>query len=957
MGLGGILFALSFMTVFITFGVGNFAVVTLSESLPAAAVRSAWIVFLVFYSTVGLTVFVLYRKANRGIIRWQESDAALKESERRFRMLFEMSPEAILLVSEEERIIDCNEAAEVVIQRSKEELTQTNMLDLIVENTTEGFQRTLWNEVLSGEFSGELTLRGGTGEVIPGEVKSRRLQLEEGGLCLVILSDISERKEAENAVLMSEERFSKAFHASPAPTALSTLEDGIIIDANQSFVRMLGYDRQELIGRSSRELGIFVNPDQGAILAEMLRSRGCLHEEHILLQSKSGEMRNVLVSVDLIRFGGEEFLLSLFCDVTERKQAEERLRDSEERLRLLSEFAPFGIALIDAGQGIEYFNPRFTEIFGFSAEESPDFKTWLDHVCPDAIQRESAEPLCAEESGWEAGIGRTRSATVTLRSKEGELKTCLLQSVAIRHGKHVLTAEDITLRTRAEEALRESEEKYRLLVDNANEAIFVLQEGLLKFFNPFTAYLTEFDTQELNGSSFVQMVHPDDRETVLDYDLRILSGQTVPGDFSFRIKSKSGKELWVQQSAVPTKWDGLPATLNFLKDITQQKHLESQLLHAIKMEAVGTLAGGIAHDFNNLLQAILGYADLIRIKKPDAQQWAKELDEIVHAARRGSDLVRQLLTFSRKIDSRLRPVDLNHEILKVKGILERTIFKMISIELSLAPQLKTINADPSQLEQVLINLAVNARDAMPGGGRLSIRTENVTLDETFCSARLHMKPGEYVLLSVADSGHGMDQKTMERIFEPFFTTKETGRGTGLGLPMVYGIIKNHGGFILCDSNLGRGTVFSIYLPVLKRGEGGILDRKGAREGLKGGIETILFVDDEEPLRRYGAEVLSSFGYTVLTAESTQTAVRIYAREWPTIDLIIVDLIMPNQGGMDCMEKLLKINPKARIIVASGHFPDAVTRGLIQERAAAFIQKPYSVESILKTVHSALEKNL
>lgn len=918
--------------------------------------KSSGFSILALFAAVAMSLLVLYRKANQGIAHWKRSEKALMDSEKRFRTLFELSPQAILLLTTDGKIIDGNEAAGEIIRCSREELMQMELRDLFTKSTAACLHGKTHGRILDGDFFGELEISGKDGVTIPVELTSRTLELNGEKFSLVVLSDITERKEAQNAVLMSEERFSKAFHSSPAPTALSTVQEGIFIDVNTSFLRMLGYGREELIGRSSRDVRLFEHASQREVIARRCREVGSLSEELVRVRSKSGEIRDVLMSVELIRFGGENFLLSLFNDVTERKRAETNLRESEEKLRLLSEFAPFGIALMNEWLEIEHVNPRFTELFGHTQEELVDFEGWLIDVCPDLEQRVLLESLCHMnlDASWEMEYGQVKDATALLRSNEGTLKTFLLRSVAIRGGKYLLTAEDITFRKCAEEALRESEEKYRLLVDNANEAIFIAQNGIVKFPNPFTIQLTGFTGEELASIPFVEMIHPEDREMVLDYDLRILSGQKVPGDFSFRLREKKGKELWVQQSAVATTWEGLPATLNFLKDITEQKQLELQLLHAVKMEAVGTLAGGIAHDFNNLLQAILGYADLIRIKKPDAETWARELQEIVKAARRGSELVRQLLTFSRKIESKLRPLDLNHEVTQVSGILERTIPKMISIELSLASDLKTINADSSQLEQVLVNLAVNARDAMPAGGKLTIRTENVVLDEAFCAVHLDMKPGEYVLLEVTDTGHGMDQKTMERVFEPFFTTKEAGKGTGLGLPMVYGIVKNHGGFIICDSILGHGTAFSIYLPVLRLSNG-IDYRTAVSEELKGGIETILVIDDEEAIRSYCSEVLSKFGYTVLTAESSDSALKIYAREWPTIDLVMIDLIMPNQSGMECLDKLLKINPLARIIIASGHFPDAATRKMIQDRAGTFIQKPYGIESLLKSVRRVLEE--
>jgi two-component system cell cycle sensor histidine kinase/response regulator CckA len=268
----------------------------------------------------------------------------------------------------------------------------------------------------------------------------------------------------------------------------------------------------------------------------------------------------------------------------------------------------------------------------------------------------------------------------------------------------------------------------------------------------------------------------------------------------------------VDINVVIIEWTGQPASLNFLRDTTARRQLETALMHAQKMGAVGTLAGGWAHDFNNLLQGIQGYTELLLLDKPAGDNDYTELQEISKAAGRGAELTRQLLTFSRKVESRLRPVNLNREVLNVTQLLRRTIPKMIRIELRLAPELRQVNADANQIEQVLMNLAVNANDAMPGGGRFAIETANVTLDEKYCMMHEGARPGEHVLLSVTDTGCGMDKETLEHIFEPFYTTKGVGKGTGLGLAMVYGIVKNHWGYITCSSKLGTGTPFKIYLP-------------------------------------------------------------------------------------------------------------------------------------------------
>lgn len=385
----------------------------------------------------------------------------------------------------------------------------------------------------------------------------------------------------------------------------------------------------------------------------------------------------------------------------------------------------------------------------------------------------------------------------------------------------------------------------------------------------------------------------------------------------------------------------------------ERDSLQSQLFQAQKMEAVGILSGGIAHDFNNLLQVIQGYSDLALFYIPEGQKAHTHLREIKKATRSAAELTQGLLTFSRQIESKLRPVDVNHEIRAVTAMLSRTIPKMVEIRTKLEEGIHTVNADPSQLQQVLINLALNARDAMPGGGTFTIETCNLRLDEAYCRTHLGTKPGDYVLLSVTDDGSGMDSKTKARIFDPFFTTKEMGKGTGLGLSIAYGIIRSHGGHILCYSEPGEGTAFKIYLPAIV--EEGISSSKAINiEALKGGTETVLIIDDEEMVRQLAVETLSNFGYRVLSAPDGRQGIDLYRERPDSIDLVILDLIMPEMGGRQCLESILQINASAKVVIASGHSANGQLEDAHRMGSAAIISKPYDVTSLLTLVRQVLD---
>ena len=389
---------------------------------------------------------------------------------------------------------------------------------------------------------------------------------------------------------------------------------------------------------------------------------------------------------------------------------------------------------------------------------------------------------------------------------------------------------DINERKRAEEALRQSEENYRRLFEEAKraeelyrsllnssaDAIVVYDlEGKVRFVNPSFTQTFGWTLEELVGKRIPFV--PDSEEEVTEAKIRRVLEGGAPANFETRRLTKDGRILSVTISG--SRYDdheGVPAgILVILHDITRTKALEAQFRQVQKMEAIGTLAGGIAHDFNNLLQVIGGYAQLLLWGKSAMDSGLQELQEIQKAVQRAAQLIRQLLTFSRKVEGKRRPLDLNREILEAEKVLKVTLPKMIAIDLHLGSRLEAVNADPVQIEQILLNLGSNAADAMPDGGRLILETRNASLDEEFCHHHLGAKPGDYVLLKVADTGQGMDRETVQHIFEPFFTTKEVGKGTGLGLASVYGIVKSHGGYILCESELGQGTAFRIYLPVIQ----------------------------------------------------------------------------------------------------------------------------------------------
>lgn len=504
-----------------------------------------------------------------------------------------------------------------------------------------------------------------------------------------------------------------------------------------------------------------------------------------------------------------------------------------------------------------------------------------------------------------------------------------------------------------ENSVAESEVKYRMLVEHANEGIFIVQDGVVQFPNPKTCELLEYTEEELSSISFMELVSEDDRETTFER-YHLMANERKPSVMlPFRIVSKSGKVLWVDMNSVPIEWKGRAATLHLLRDITQRKIMEIELMQAQKMEAIGTLAGGIAHEFNNLLQVISGSLQLLFKTKSGDHPDARYLNHIDKAVQRATTLTKKLLVYSRKVESQLEVVDLNHQVAQVCELLERLIPKMITIEQDLDPELSAVRADPAQLEQIIMNLAVNARDAMSHGGRFALRTRNVLVDDEYCRSHVGTIPGRYVCLGVSDTGHGMDQDVLERIFDPFFTTKEPGKGTGLGLAIVYSIVTNHNGFVRCRSEKGKGTSFDIYFPVVTEEVVSKRSSKVVEGEVQGNGETILLVDDEQEVLEVGRELLERFGYKVLIAHDGEDAMDVFSEFEKDVQCVILDLNMPGVDGQACLERLLERSPRIRIIVATGYLEKERRKEMIQSGASGFITKPYRFTDMLRELRRVL----
>jgi len=503
-----------------------------------------------------------------------------------------------------------------------------------------------------------------------------------------------------------------------------------------------------------------------------------------------------------------------------------------------------------------------------------------------------------------------------------------------------------------EKALREELEKYRFVVENARDAVVILQNGVVKFSNQKAAEMAGCPAEQMAMTPITDLVHPEDRNRLLGLMTNHPKAEGGVGTCVFRLKQGNREDRWFHCHKVPITWEGEPATLSFLSDITRHKRLEAQIRQAQKMEAMGTLAGGIAHDFNNILGAIIGYTELMLFDIPEDTRVRTTLKHVLEAGYRAKDLVKQIVAFSRQSEQEFRPVKMSLVIKEALNLLRASLPTTIAIVQDIPSDLPLVKGDSTQIHQVLMNLCANAAHAMRvGGGTLQLGLGVIDYTPESVAILSDLQPGRYVRLEVSDTGHGMTRDTVDRIFDPFFTTKEKGQGTGMGLSVVHGIVESHGGAITVYSEPGRGSSFHVYLPALEGGEEAHREPLGP---VPGGTESVLFLDDEKALVEMGKQLLERLGYTVVGRSSSIEALEAFRAQPDKFDLVITDMTMPHMTGDALARELMRIRPAIPIILCTG-FSEQIS----EEKAAAmgikgYIMKPLVIRELAQAIRKALD---
>jgi PAS domain S-box-containing protein len=761
-----------------------------------------------------------------------------------------------------------------------------------------------------------------------------------------------EAQRLQEAIKRAKREWELTFDAVPEPVCLLD-EQCRILRANRAAAEMLGVTYAQLIGKHWCEsLDPGAKHGEDCLLARKLRESD--RPQLDIAVARLGRIFDTTASLVRDAGGALTGYVCVMRDITERRQAEEALRESEELFRSLFEEAPVAYHEIDSEGIIRRVNRTECNWLGYGPGEMLGRPAW-DFVVPE--QRETARAAVREkmrapftpapfQREWLCRDGRR----LTVEMHENLILGAQGEVLAIRTA--VL---DITERRQAEEALRESEERYRSLFENAPYGIYrVALDGRLLQVNPaFVAMLGYGSKHELLARNILTDVYSTPEERLRLVEQALQSGRFEDAETEFR--RRDGTLIAVRLvGRILRQPDGAVAGFEMMaENVTERKHLEEQFRQVQKMEAIGRLAGGVAHDFNNLLMVIRGYGDLLLEQLEEGDRRRRSADEIVKAAERAASLTRQLLAFSRKQVLQPRVLDLNAVVANLGKMLPRLIGEDVQLATILQPGLGRVKADPGQLEQVLMNLAVNARDAMPQGGKLTVETADAELDEEYAAGHPDVAPGRYVCLAVSDTGCGMDAETRAYIFEPFFTTKERGRGTGLGLPTVYGIIKQSGGHIWVYSEVDKGTVFKIYLPTIAQmaEEAAAADRP---EPPGSGHETILLVEDESDVRAILCDVLSHSGYKVLEAGEGSEALRVCGQHPEPIHLIITDLVMPRMGGRELIERLCALRPESRVIYMSGYTDDTLVHAGVLEAGIPFLQKPFTSGAVVRKVREVLD---
>jgi|WetSurMetagenome_2_1015567.scaffolds.fasta_scaffold03324_5 PAS domain S-box-containing protein len=857
-----------------------------------------------------------------------------------YRILFESSNDGIFVVRDGV-VVDANKRALAMFACELNELLGKSIKEISPEYQLDGaLSSDLLNEateiVMSGgPFRGQWLYLRPNGSKFLAEITLSLLSSSRGNMVIAALRDIT--KEQKMAEL-----FENIYRINPVAMMLTDVETGVHIDINESYTKIFGFTPEEAIGKTTLDLGIWIAPDERLRFIDLSAHQGRVTGFETQMRNKKRERIDVLLNSIVLRHDFRKVLLTMAQDIS-------KLRQVEISLRTIFEESPFGLIVTEPKTGrIINVNHSCLEIMGYPRDEVIG-KRGGDVYNLSKTTRVRLESLLERNRRFD-------NEEILLVTKNGERLTLLISGriISLNESPAALIAlQDITNQKQAEQALRESEEKYSKLFSANPDFISVsdIETGLFLEANEGLKNLLGYSRKEMIGKTSVELGMWVDVEERAKFIAEVKKKGELLG-FPIKFRGRTGNIIDATISSKAIDFGGRKCMLNVIKDVSDKVKLEEQLRHSQRMESIGTLAGGVAHDFNNILTGIEGHVELARMKLGDENPAASNLDMVMNLADKAAQLNHSLLAFSRK-------QTLNREMVRIREIIqnsEKFLKRLIGADIDFSVILKddaTVNADALQIEQVIANIVVNARDAMPKGGGLTIATDIVDVDEF--TAKLHQldKTGPYVCITIGDTGVGMTKEVLDQIFDPFFTTKGVGKGTGLGLAMAYGNIRQHGGFISVYSEVGIGTQFSIYLPVVH----GATVRKTTEEGVVsgGGAEIILIAEDDEVVRDLNRRFLERSGYTVLDAADGEEAIRIFNANMEKISMVILDVVMPKKNGKEVFDAIKLVRPSMKILFISGYTDDYIRERAELGNNVELMLKPVAPRLLLQKVRETLDR--
>jgi len=882
----------------------------------------------------------------------------VQQAEEKYRSIFENAIEGIFQATPEGRFITVNPSlARIMGYDSPQEMmvTVTTPAQFYVdpESRVEAARIEKDDGVLRG-FEFQAYRKDGTKIWLSGNRHSVR---NEAGVELYregSVVDITERKR----VAAQRELLSALVQASPDFIGYADPKTAQILYINRHGRKMCGIGEDEDLGelKISDVQPAWMNQRMEEVVLPAAVRDGVWEGDGAFLHRDGHEIPVSMVLLGRKAANGEvDLFYTVSRDITERKKAEAELHFQKSLLEAQSEASIDGILVVSKTGQILSYNKPFVELWGISEQLlGGSDEQALGSVVH--LLAKPAEVLARVDYLYQHPEEEWRDEIELTDGRTFDRYTAPIRNTQDEYYGRVWFFRDITEREKVGRALRESEERYRDLVENAHDIIYSHDlDGNYTSVNRAGELITGYTHEECLSMKFTDTIAPecvDGAQAMLDQKL---AGE-VGTAYEVALLAKDGKRIAVEVNTKLILLNGVPVGVQGIaRDVTDRKHLEDQLRQSQKLEGIGQLAGGIAHDFNNLLTAINGYSSLALQRIEGNASVRAYLEEIKKAGDRAANLTRQLLAFGRKQILQPLPLSLNDIVTDMSKMLRRLIGEDIQLSAKLTANLKRVKADPGQIEQVLVNLIVNARDAMPQGGKLTIETANTELDREYASTHVGVLPGPYVVLAVSDTGAGMDEQVRKQIFEPFFTTKEKGKGTGLGLSTVYGIVKQSGGNIWVYSEPNHGTTFKVYLPALASTPKSS-EVKAAESPIPKGTETVLLVEDEEVVRGLACQILEEAGYQVLVAHQGEEAIRLSNEHAKEIHLLLTDVVMPGAGGKEVADRLGSLRPGIKVLFMSGYTDEAIVHHGVLDSNVKFIQKPFSPVALAKKVREVLDSN-